>query len=64
MDVISIPGSVKYSEEPNDDSVSYKLAVVSNSVLVQIIDEKMKSEPLVGHSEVVLAIDASPDGYS
>lgn len=64
LDVALIPSSVKAadSNEDNETMLSYKVAVVSNSTLVHLIDENQKSEPLSGHTDTVLAVDASPDG--
>jgi hypothetical protein len=61
LDILTIPQSVH--TETDSNTVSYKVAIVSNSVLIQIVDENMVAQPLAGHSDVVLAVDASPDGY-
>lgn len=55
LDLVLIP-----SEHSN---ISSKVAVISNSNQVRIMDDSFASSPLDGHSDIVLAADASPDGY-
>jgi hypothetical protein len=38
------------------------LAVVSNSPVVHVLSHNAESIPLVGHTDTVLAVQASPDG--
>lgn len=61
LGVVSIPGSFSTVDDASS-SYKYRAAVVSNSALVHVIDEDMRSSPLSGHSDIVLAVDASPDG--
>lgn len=40
----------------------YSVALVSNSSEVRLMDHSMRSRSLVGHSDIVLSADISPDG--
>jgi U3 small nucleolar RNA-associated protein 13 len=75
LDVVVIPGeaeevvTAEAEEESDPDSapaaekdLKYRLAVVSNSALVQVIDSNQCSVPLAGHSDIVLAVDVTSDG--
>ena len=59
LDIIVIPEQ----KEQAKTKLCFRAAVVSNSALVQIVDQDFRSEPLVGHTDVVLSVDVSPDGY-
>ncbi len=59
LDVVAIP----VDNVHKDLKFLFKAAVVSNSALVQIVDQDFRSEPLVGHTDVVLSVDVSSDGY-
>lgn len=48
--------------ELDNADVRYRVAVVTNSPLVQIIDQNQRSVPLSGHSDTVLAADVTSDG--
>lgn len=41
---------------------SNKLVVVSNSFVVHVLDNTASSVPLVGHTDIVLSAQCSPDG--
>ena len=41
----------------------FKIAVITNSAQVRIMDESFKCVCLEGHLDIVLALDVSPDGY-
>lgn len=43
---------------------SMRLAIVSNSPVVHLLDKTSMTTNLVGHTDVVLAIQCSVDGYS
>lgn len=49
-------------EDNQDEATPYRIAVVSNSPQVQILDSLSRTENLLGHEDVVLSVDASPDG--
>jgi hypothetical protein len=42
---------------------STRIAVVSNSSVVHLLDHATSSKPLIGHTDIVLAVQCSPDGY-
>ena len=54
LDLVLIP-----SDTENSD---LSVAVISNSNQVRIMDDSFASSPLDGHTDIVLAADASPDG--
>ena len=62
LDITVIP--TESCDEPDNEGATgeYRLAVVSNSSLVQIIDNQQKSVPLAGHTDIVLSSDVSCDG--
>ena len=43
-------------------SPKFRVAVVTNSAQVRIMDETFSCVSLNGHTDIVLAVDASPDG--
>ena len=46
----------------DNDEVKFRIALVTNSVQVRILDESFACSTLSGHTDIVLAVDASPDG--
>jgi hypothetical protein len=40
-----------------------RVAVVSNSPVVHLLDNTSTSTPLVGHTDIVLSVQCSPDGF-
>lgn len=44
-------------------SPAFQLAVVSNSAIVRVVDDHQHCALLQGHSDIVLSVDSSPDGY-
>lgn len=66
LDTVLIPGGPNDTdgeeEEGDGDGLKYRLAVVSNSPLVQITDSQQRSVPLSGHTDTVLAADVTSDG--
>ena len=40
-----------------------KLAVVSNSAVLYIWNSSGNSEPLLGHTDIILAVEVFPGGY-
>lgn len=61
LDTVVIPDE---SALPVEDAseLHYRLAVITNSPLVQIMDQSQRSTPLCGHTDTVLAVEVSPDG--
>lgn len=57
LDMIRIPNSSEAGA-----GLNYKLALVTNSPQLRIIDEKMNCVVLEGHSDIILSADVSPDG--
>lgn len=55
LDLCLIPSNL-------EEEGAYRLAVVSNSNVLQIVNEKNEASPVVGHTDTVLAVDVSPDG--
>lgn len=41
---------------------SFKLALITNSTQVRIVDERFNCSVLEGHKDIVLCVDVSPDG--
>jgi hypothetical protein len=66
---ISVVPDLKSGDLNLDDSAllplvgSMRIAVVSNSSVVHLLDHVTSSKPLVGHTDIVLAVQCSPDGY-
>jgi len=58
---------MRIESEPNEiveaSSVKFRMALVTNSVQVRVLDESFACSTLSGHTDIVLAVDASPDGY-
>lgn len=42
---------------------AFQLALITNSVQVRVVDQDFSCWVLDGHRDIVLSIDASPDGY-
>lgn len=40
----------------------FQLALITNSTQVRILDEKFNCAVLEGHRDIVLCVDATPDG--
>lgn len=59
LDLIRLPSS---SAPSSSSSPAFRLAVVSNSPQLRIVDEQMKTSVLEGHTDIILAADVSPDG--
>ena len=59
-DVIGESDDVTSSDVSSDD---FRLAVVTNSPQIRIFDNNFDCKTLNGHTDIVLAIDSSPDGY-
>jgi hypothetical protein len=49
-------------EEGNSKKGKFQIALVTNSTQVRIINEKFSCSVLEGHKDIVLAVDATPDG--
>jgi hypothetical protein len=45
-----------------NNSSGFKLALITNSPQVRIIDETFSCAVLEGHRDIVLCVDATPDG--
>lgn len=57
LDMIRIPHSSEATS-----ALNYKLALVTNSPQLRIIDEKLNCVVLEGHTDIILSADVSPDG--
>lgn len=44
------------------NSDSFKLALITNSTQVRIVDDKNNCAVLEGHNDIVLCVDVTPDG--
>jgi hypothetical protein len=61
LDMVVLP---RLDGTANDDcEEGVRLAVITNSNQVRVVDENFCSRPLDGHTDIVLAVDCSPDGY-
>jgi len=61
LDILVVP---KPQPEESLDSASppYRIAVIANSTQIQILEKDFSSTALYGHTDIVLAVDASVDG--
>jgi len=42
---------------------AFQLALITNSIQVRVVDQDFSCWVLDGHRDIVLSVDASPDGY-
>ena len=56
LDLLILPSSSSSSSE-------FQMALVTNSNQVRILQQDFSSTPLEGHTDIVLAVDCSPNGY-
>mmetsp|Transcript_48422 Transcript_48422/g.95929 ORF Transcript_48422/g.95929 Transcript_48422/m.95929 type:complete len:1007 (+) Transcript_48422:70-3090(+) len=61
LDMALIPQQRGESSQLTSNS-SFKLAMITNSTQVRIVDEKFNCVVLEGHRDIVLCVDATPDG--
>ena len=61
FDMALIPQQRGESSQLTSNS-SFKLAMITNSTQVRIVDEKFNCVVLEGHRDIVLCVDATPDG--
>ena len=66
-DILDIAFIPKYSNDDEDDdyiknSDEFTLAMATNSPLVRLMDESFSCSLLDGHTDIVLSVDASPNG--
>ena len=50
------------NEKDDGSNVKFRVAVVTNSNEVRIMNEGFSCRSLNGHTDIVLSVDASPDG--
>jgi hypothetical protein len=53
---------VSSNEEDDGSNVKFRVAVITNSNEVRIMNEGFSCRSLNGHTDIVLSVDASPDG--
>ena len=65
-DILDIAFIPKYSDDDEDDYIKnsdeFTLAMATNSPLVRLMDESFSCSLLDGHTDIVLSVDASPNG--
>eukprot|EP01041_Mallomonas_annulata_P003782 gene3782-7509_t len=62
LDIVVLPNSTSTSSEIREKSSCYRIAMITNSTQVRLMDDKMHFQPLEGHTDIVLSVDVSPDG--
>lgn len=58
----SLTTNLQYTSLPLIDDM--RIAIVSNSPVVHVLNNNSSSLPLVGHTDIVLTVQCSIDGYS
>ena len=65
LDMSLIPGSPATTpsvEGETSNSPNFQLALITNSTQVRIVNDKFHCTVLEGHRDIVLCVDAMPDG--
>ena len=65
LDMSLIPGSPATTpsvEDETTNSPTFQLALITNSTQVRIVNDKFHCTVLEGHRDIVLCVDAMPDG--
>lgn len=62
LDLINVNVSSTVTPDPESDSPSFKVAVVSNSPQIRTIDNFGNTNIYDGHTDIILAADVSPCG--
>jgi WD40 repeat protein len=58
LDILKIPSSPSSSS----GELQFKVALVSNSHQLRILNEHLSCQILDGHQDIILSVDVSPDG--
>ena len=58
----SATATASSNEKDDSSDVKFRVAVVTNSNEVRIMNEGFSCRSLNGHTDIVLSVDASPDG--